>query len=95
MDRLKVDADELAQLHARLVRITRSLDQDEFLTQGASQHVGHDVLASRVREFATSWNDNRDKVVQRMTYIRDSVGKIGETFETVEGKLTGALDGAK
>lgn len=88
MSQLKVDVDQLLALRSRLDQIEKTLRNDVSFSVAMSEHVGHDELASRLREFATGWNIHREGIVEKLEVISRWVGSVGETFQDVERQLS-------
>jgi hypothetical protein len=90
-DRLKVDMDQLERIRLKLSQVTNLLSGDDTFSADAANFVGNEHLAQRVRDFGTSWDDRRVKLVQRLDRIEDAVGKIGSSFTNVDTELKNAL----
>jgi hypothetical protein len=91
---LKVDMDQLERIRLKLSQVTNLLAGDDTFSAEAADFVGNDHLAQRVRDFGTSWDDRRVKLVARLDRIEDAVGKIGSSFSNVETELKNALGGS-
>lgn len=92
-DQLKVDMDQLERIRLKLSQVTNLLTGDDTFSAEAAEYVGHAHLAQRIRDFGTSWDDRREKLVLRLDRIEDAVGKIGSSFTNVETELKNAIGG--
>lgn len=90
-DRLSIDIDQLERLRLKLSQVTNLLGGDDIFSPNIADHVGHDRLAQRVRDFSTSWNYRRRELVARLDRVEDAVGKVGTSFGSVETELTKAI----
>lgn len=91
MDRLVVDVDQLERLVARLNRPLSALRTDRIRVDLLADLVGHRELGDRVRDSASSWDDNREKILARVEGVRDSARKIGEQFAGLETELQSSI----
>jgi len=88
---LSIDVDQLERLRLKLSQVTNLLQGDDIFSPNIADHVGHNGLAQRVRDFSTSWNYRRAELVARLDRVEDAVGKIGTSFGSVETELTKAI----
>jgi hypothetical protein len=84
---LKVDVDELHTLSTSLRRAEIDLSNSDYFSFRVADAVGHDGLAARCREFSTGWNDNREKVLERVAGMSMSIRKIADAFAQLETNL--------
>ena len=94
MTQLKVDVDQLSSMVGRLTRSIYELDSADYFSASTAELVGHDGLATKVREFSTNWNVKRGEVVLKVSSARDSVSKIAESFRALEMELQSSIDGS-
>lgn len=72
--------------------ITHFTDADTR-AERASQNVGVQALANKVNDFADAWDIRRGKTVENLTFVRDSLTAIRDTFEDIDGNLARDLRG--
>ena len=60
----------------------------------AAEHVGHDGLAHRVRDFADQWDIHRGRTVALLTGLADSLDAVNDTFADLDGRAASAVRGA-
>lgn len=93
-DRLLVDTDQLERIRLKLSQVTNLLQGEDTFSREAADFVGHAGLAQRVRDFGTSWDDRRTKLVARLDVLEDSIGKIASSFSNVETGLASGIAGS-
>ncbi|CAN5368876.1 hypothetical protein BH09ACT5_BH09ACT5_16310 [soil metagenome] len=88
---LKLDMTELAAVKGQIQTVFDILDNSALFKDDTANAVGHSGLAAKVREFSDNWNDRREDVVERLTYVKDTIDKIESQFTDVDGQLYTSL----
>lgn len=88
---LKLDMTELAAVKGQIQTVFDILDDSALFKDDTANAVGHSSLAAKIREFSDNWNDRREDVVERLTYVKDTIDKIESQFTDVDGQLYTAL----
>jgi len=92
-DRLTVDTARLRDAGAALRDVASEFDGANAHSDTAADAVGHDELASAVRDFAHGWDDRRAEVVQDVASLAQSCEGIGAGFEDLDTQFAAALRG--
>ncbi len=88
---LKIDLSELELLQSRLDAALHEIENDVDNTADLEGAVGHPLLASTIQGFTQSWNKHRLDIRDNLTWLKDSVGKIGSSFSDEDKALAHAL----
>jgi hypothetical protein len=90
-EQLKVDIDQLERLHNRLDSALSIIDQEFEISYQVGSLVGDGGLAGAIANFSSDWNKHRFDIRDRLKWLKDSVGKIGESFDNIDTELAKAL----
>lgn len=88
---LKLDLDELENLHARLDRALAVVNHEFSMAAEVGPLVGDGGLESDIVHFSTQWNKHRLDIRDRLDWLKDSIKKIGTSFENMDTDLAKAL----
>lgn len=88
---LKVDIDQLESLRKRLDKALEVINEDSDMSRDLGSLVGDGRLASKIGDFSSSWNKHRFDIRDNLEWLKDSIGKIGESFENMDTELANAL----
>jgi hypothetical protein len=90
-DQLIVKGELLAQTQTNLQSILTEFESAEEFSKTVADLTGHDRLAGRVRDFASSWNIKREETIESVKALKESVGGIADTFDSLDADLAKAL----
>lgn len=90
---LKLDTVALREAGSGLRLVAQEFDGANAATNDLTPAIGHDGLASKVRDFAYSWDDKREKMVGVIGALAEACTGIGEGFEDLDAQFAGALRG--
>lgn len=88
---LKVDIDQLEALRKRLDKALDVINEDSDISRDLGWAVGDVRLASELDHFSSSWNKHRFDIRDNLEWLKDSIGKIGDSFENMDTELANAL----
>ncbi|AYG03075.1 hypothetical protein [Gryllotalpicola protaetiae] len=88
---LQLDLQRLRALYDELSAVAREFEGADKLSDSLADATGHDDLGGKVRDFAHSWNDKREKMNGNVTALRDQVKAISDGFTQVDAGLARAL----
>lgn len=88
---LKVDTESVRSVSTNLTRITTELTDAQAHSDDAADAVGHNGLAGALRNFASSWDDRRLKLINQIAQLRDSATAVADTFDETDSALAHAL----
>ncbi len=88
---LKVDYDDLQQLDVRLTAVISTMREDGQNMSALATAVGDERLATRVREFGSSWAVHRHNIRENLEWLRDSVRNIHEDMAATDAELAAGL----
>jgi len=91
MDSLRIDGDDLTALGTLLLRTHDALDTEDLFTATLADAVGHTGLAQQIRDFTSSWNSHRTKLVEDLQWLYGATSTTNTAFSNVEGDLASAL----
>lgn len=89
---LKIDLDQLNLLRIRLDRVLDVIGEDSDIARETAWAVGHAGLASTLEHFSSSWRKHRLDIRDNLSWLEDSVDKIGQSFTDVDTELSSALE---
>jgi hypothetical protein len=88
---IRITYAELDGAVSHLGFVARQLEGTDATSEAAASAVGHDALAARIREFADSWDDNRERIRASAEQLGGSVADIAAAFRAADVRL--AADG--
>ena len=94
MPDLELDFDALRDLVARSRTLAAHLSDARSIAEETARATGHGDLASRVREFGSAWDVNRERLRGGLQHIGDYVDAVVDTFGELDDRLTSAAEGA-
>lgn len=95
MTDLRLDVEELKQLYLDLLNVSTGFSSIDQVSKNIASAVGHDALEAKVRDFATKWDDRRQKIITSVDAVAESARSIATTFRDVDKGMADALDGKK
>ncbi|MBG6055029.1 hypothetical protein IWX81_001440 [Salinibacterium sp. CAN_S4] len=81
---LVVDFDELVSTRSRIDHAVSTFQSVERVGHDISGLVGHSGLASKVNDFADSWDINRGKLTEALEFVTESLTAIIDTFRELD-----------
>ena len=81
---LVVDFDELVSARSRIDHAVSTFQGVERVGHDISALVGHSGLASKVNDFADSWDINRGKLTEALEFVIESLTAIIDTFRELD-----------
>ncbi|WP_411700774.1 hypothetical protein [Conyzicola sp.] len=88
---LRVDIDQLDLLRTRLDKALDVINEESDMSRDLGSLVGDARLSGAIRDFSSSWNKHRYDIRDNLEWLKDSIGKIGESFENMDTELATAL----
>jgi len=88
---LRVDIDQLDLLRSRLDRALEVINEESDMARDLGSAVGDGRLSGKIGDFSSSWNKHRYDIRDNLEWLKDSIGKIGESFESIDTELATAL----
>lgn len=95
MSDLILDIDELKDLYLDLSNVRVSFGSIDEVSKSVADAVGHGGLEKKVRDFATKWDDRRDKIVSSLDALAESARSVATTFRDVDQGMGDALSQKK
>lgn len=93
---LVIDLGELRQRVTSVRMVAQRLSAVGSDASGIAGVVGHDRLASKVRDFGSKWSVRRQKLVEQLNAIANVLEAIAQTYEDLDRDLArGASGGGK
>ena len=93
MKRVKVDTEALQGAADDLDLVKKELAGSEVKVRALADAVGNDVLADAVRDFSSTWETRRGKLVESLGGLIGSMRSTAGSFEQADAKLAAALGG--
>ena len=90
---LKLDTAALRDAGSGLRMVAQEFDGANAATTDLGPALGHERLAAKVRDFAYSWDDKREKMVGSIASLAEACTGVGEGFEGLDADFAGALRG--
>ncbi len=91
MANLNIDYDELNRARTDIDDVRSSFSRADRLSSDIAGLVGHGGLASKVNDFADSWDINRDKLNESLTFVSESLTAVVETFMELDAAQAKSL----
>lgn len=88
---LLVNIKMLDETEENLASILKEFTNAEKFSDDVAEATGHDHLAGKVRDFANSWNSNRNDMIDSIQVLHDSVKKIYDSFDQTDKSLADAI----
>jgi hypothetical protein len=88
---LKVDIDQLDLLRIQLDKALDVINEDSDIARELGDAVGHEQLRYMLEIFSDSWKKHRFDIRDNLLWLKDSVDKIGQSFEDTDVELATAL----
>lgn len=88
---LRIDYDELDRARHDIDDAATTFSRADRVSSDIASFVGHGGLASKVNDFADSWDISRDKLRDSLEFMADSLQALVETFKELDAKQAAAL----
>jgi len=88
---LRVDIDQLDLLRIRLDKALEVINEDSDMSRDLGSLVGSSTLSGAINDFSSGWNKHRFDIRDNLEWLKDSIGKIGESFDNIDTELATAL----
>ncbi|MCU1513185.1 MAG: hypothetical protein JWO10_275 [Microbacteriaceae bacterium] len=88
---LKINLTDLELLQSRLDAALLQIESDVANTGDLQSAVGHPALSGAIEGFTHSWNKHRLDIRDNLTWLKDSLDKIGDSFVDADTELASAL----
>lgn len=95
MPDLTINTDVLNSAATNLRKVAREFNAADSRANRIADAVGDDALASAVRDFASSWDDRREKMYEAIGELAEASGAIGENFEEIDYEFGAVLRGER
>lgn len=87
MSDIRITYAELDGAVRHLDVVARQLAGTDATSEAAADAVGHDALATRLRAFADSWDDNRERIRESAEQLARSLEDIAAAFRATDARL--------
>ncbi|WGX98374.1 hypothetical protein [Nocardioides sp. L-11A] len=87
---LQIDS-RLQDLYTDLRVVSCNFKDADYSSRVAADAVGHDLLAGKVRDFATKWDDRRPKIIAALDTLWQSAQAIDENFRGLDDKMASQM----
>jgi len=91
MSDLKLDLDQLDLLKTRLDKALDVINSESNMAGEVGGLVGDSRFSGRIDDFAGDWNKHRRDIRDNLEWLKDSVGKIGDSFTDIDDNLADSL----
>ncbi|WP_125130223.1 hypothetical protein [Microbacterium sp. 10M-3C3] len=92
MTDVDLDLTTLTTARTRVDRALRTFAEAGSTADGLAEHTGDRRLAGRVRDFAGNWDDNRGKLEEQLTAVRDRLQAIVDTYSELDASMAAGVD---
>ena len=91
MSDLKLDLDQLDLLKSRIDKALTVINEEGNMAHEIGGLVGDGRFSGRIESFSGDWDKHRYDIRDNLEWLKDSIGKIGESFESIDTELATAL----
>lgn len=91
MANLNIDYDELLRARTDIDDVVSSFSRADAVSSDIAGLVGHSGLASKVDDFADSWDISREKLRTSLEFISDSLTAVIDTFKELDAAQAKSL----
>lgn len=95
MTDLHLDFDGLRDVVSDAQALAAQLADARSIAEATAQATGHDDLASRVRDFGSAWDVNRERLRGGLQHVGDYLDAVVDTFGDLDERLTAAAEGTR
>jgi hypothetical protein len=88
---IKLDIGHLKQMGTSLGQVANDFENADVYSDGIASATGHDGLAAEVRDFANSWDDKREKMVEGIRGLGEIAAAVADTFKDFDDQYAAAL----
>lgn len=92
---LEIDTGLLNDAATDLRLVAKEFGAAKTNAERAANAVGHDGLASAIREFESNWDDRREKMFEGIGDLAEASAAIGGAFEDVDREFGAVLRGER
>ncbi|MGF0114876.1 hypothetical protein ACQFYA_00945 [Promicromonospora sp. Marseille-Q5078] len=90
---LRVDLDAVTELGSSLSRVADEFENATTRSDRIADAVGHEGLAGAVRDFASSWDDTREKMTGNLRLLADASVQVAQAFTDIDSDLADGISG--
>lgn len=90
---LRIDLDAVTELGSSLTTVADEFENATTKSDRIADAVGHDGLADVVRNFASSWDDTREKMTENLRLLADASVQVAEAFTDIDSDLADGISG--
>lgn len=91
MANLNIDYDELLRARTDIDDVLSSFSRANAVSSDIAGLVGHNGLASKVNDFADSWDISREKLHESLEFISESLTAVIDTFQELDAAQAASL----
>ncbi len=84
---IRIDGDDLNGAIQQTSAVVTYFENADTRAERAAQNVGHGGLSSKVNDFADAWDIRRGKFTESLTFVRDSLTAIRDTFDDIDQQI--------
>lgn len=89
---VSIDFAKLAASRSDLKQAVENFEYTEKFSDDVARSVGHDGLSNTVQDFADSWNDKREDLIEQLTMVHDFIDAVYESFTELDERLGKGVD---
>ncbi|CAM3904159.1 hypothetical protein [Isoptericola cucumis] len=90
---LRVDLDAVTELGSSLTTVADEFENATTKSDRIADAVGHEGLAGVVRDFASSWDDTREKMTENLRLLADASVQVAQAFTDIDSDLADGISG--
>jgi len=90
---LRVDLDAVTELGSSLTTVAEEFENATTRSDRIADAVGHDGLAGAVRDFASSWDDTRQKMTENLRLLAEASVQVAQAFTDIDSDLADGIRG--
>jgi len=91
---IQLDMDDLTALASDLARVIDEFEKANGTARGVAEATGSSALRDKVEGFATAWDLRRDKMIDNIKVLQQTIQQITDTFTEADEELARALEEA-
>ncbi|WP_168626566.1 MULTISPECIES: hypothetical protein [unclassified Cryobacterium] len=87
MSDIRIDFDRLDRADQRLNTVLADFTSVGELSAHVPDIAGHAAVAGATRDFRDAWSIRRERLTEELTFVRESVVAIRDTFRALDSEL--------
>ena len=91
MSDLKLDLDQLDLLKSRIDKALTVINEEGNMAHEIGGLVGDGRFSGRIEGLSSDWNKHRYDIRDNLEWLKDSVGKINDSFTDIDDNLATSL----